>query len=233
MAQHRHKTMLGCLFLNHHYKTFFMHHRFLLPTTVFIASLISLVSCRREALTEPAASSFAKAADEMAAKKAGKPGHYIKASEDLEIPAIIAVPEGSERIATYYAEGVQRYKAEEVAGLPGIYQWTFVGPLADLYAHNNHFVGTHGSGPYWALSPADSIFGQHFTPARTAPSPIANTIDWLLLKPKSGTTPTGIFSEVKYIQRIATAGGKAPALPPVSITDVAEVPYKAVYRFSK
>lgn len=192
-----------------------------------------LAGCRRDASLNPASQTQETTLLQTAAKKGNKPGDYIKASEDLAIPFDVAVPEGSTRVATFYAEGVQRYKAQEVAGLPGIYQWVFVGPRADLYAHNNKLVGTHGSGPHWTLSAQDSIFGQHFAPARTAPSSNAGSIDWLLLKPKAGITPTGIFQDVTFIQRIATEGGKAPALPPLNLTDVAEVPYKAVYRFSR
>lgn len=203
--------------------------------TVAAIAAFAAVACRPEALEAPETSTTSKTFEQtrLNNKKADKPGHYLKASEDLTIPSAVAVPEGSVRVATYYAEGVQQYKAQELAGLPGIYQWVFVGPKADLYQHNNKFAGTHGAGPFWALSPTDSIFGQQFTPARTAPATDGTSIDWLLLKPKAGTTPIGIFKDVFYIQRIATLGGKAPSMPPVSAFETAEVPYKAVYRFSK
>jgi hypothetical protein len=51
--------------------------------------------------------------------------------------------------------------------------------------------------------------------------------------PKIGKTPTGKFSDVDYIQRIATNGGKAPAQLPLSAGETVDVPYTAVYRFSK
>ena len=103
----------------------------------------------------------------------------------------------------------------------------------DLYDITNAEVGTHGAGPFWEISPADSIFAQQFTPARTAPSPDPESIDWLLLMPKVGTTPTGIFADVDYIQRIATKGGKAPLTPPTSLTQTVDVKYKTVYRFTR
>jgi len=53
------------------------------------------------------------------------------------------------------------------------------------------------------------------------------------LMPKVGTTPTGIFADVDYIQRIATKGGKAPLTPPSDIDETIDVKYKAVYRFTK
>jgi hypothetical protein len=166
------------------------------------------------------------------------PAAHIIASENLTIPAIVSVPEnlpnGNTRVVTYYAVGVQKYKARIKAGSdPVSYEWVFVAPQADLYDITNAKVGTHGAGPFWSTSPFDSIFGQQFSPARTAPSPDPESIDWLLLMPKIGTTPTGIFADVDYIQRIATKGGKAPLTPPVSLAETVEVKYRTVYRFTK
>ncbi len=166
------------------------------------------------------------------------PAAHISASENLIVPATVSVPEnlpnGNTRVATYYAVGVQKYKARIKAGSdPVSYEWVFVAPQADLYDITNAKVGTHGAGPFWSTSPLDSIFAQQFSPARTAPSPDPESIDWLLLMPKIGTTPTGIFADVDYIQRIATKGGKAPLTPPSGINETIDVKYKAVYRFTK
>ena len=166
------------------------------------------------------------------------PAAHIIASENLTVPAIVSVPEnlpnGNTRVTTYYAVGVQKYKARIKAGSdPVSYEWVFVAPQADLYDITNTKVGTHGAGPFWSTSPLDSIFGQQFSPARTAPSPDPESIDWLLLMPKVGTTPTGIFADVDYIQRIATKGGKAPLTPPTSLSETVDVKYKTVYRFTK
>ena len=166
------------------------------------------------------------------------PFRIIQASEDLVIPDAVALPAnlpaGNARVATYYAVGVQKYKAQSKAATPGTFEWVFVAPEAKLYDGTNMEVGTHGAGPNWKLTGRiDSIYAQHFSPMKTAPSNNATNIDWLLLMPKEGKTPTGIFSGVQYIQRIATSGGKAPATPPVSESDRVEVPYTAIYRFSK
>jgi hypothetical protein len=166
------------------------------------------------------------------------PAFHITQSESIAIPASVELPanlpNGNTRVATFYAIGVQTYKAQQVAGSnPAVYEWVFVAPSADLYDITNQKAGTHSAGPDWQISAADSMFGQSFTPPRTAPSADPNSIDWLLLMPKTGKTPTGIFANVSYVQRIATNGGKAPATPPVSETDVVDVPYTAVYRFTK
>jgi hypothetical protein len=166
------------------------------------------------------------------------PASHIAESEKLVIPASVDLPanypNGNERVATFYAVGVQKYKAQEVAGsAPVAYQWVFVAPQADLYDVSNKKVGTHSAGPDWQISAVDTMFGQSFTPARTAPGADATSIDWLLLMPKQGKTPTGIFASVSYVQRIDTKGGKAPTTPPTSATDVIEVGYTAIYRFTK
>ncbi len=164
-------------------------------------------------------------------------GYKIAESEKLTIPADIELPAnlpgGNTRIATYYAEGVQKYKSQvKAGGNPVVYEWVFVAPKADLYDATNKKIGTHGAGPNWALSNADSIFAQHYSPVKSA-TPDANSIPWLQLLPKAGKVPTGVFANVNYIQRIATTGGKAPATAPVSSTDTADVFYTAVYRFAK
>ncbi len=166
------------------------------------------------------------------------PAYHIHKSEKLDIPAAIAIPSNPKenlRVATFFAEGVQKYKAQQKpASDPAIYEWVFVAPQADLYDDSNKKVGTHSAGPSWQLfGSSDSIFAQQFSPARTAASPDPSSIDWLLLMPKTGKTPTGIFTNVYYIQRIATQGGKAPTRLPVNANETAEVKYTAVYRFSK
>lgn len=184
------------------------------------------------------ATSFSFVACEKDILNTSTPADHITASENLTIPAAVAIPDnlpnGNTRVATYYAVGVQKYKASIKAGTnPVAYEWVFVAPLADLFNNTNAKIGTHGAGPYWEISTADSIFAQHFVPAKTAASPDAGSIDWLLLMPKANTTPKGIFADVDYIQRIATEGGKAPLTPPTTADQTTEVPYTAVYRFTK
>lgn len=166
----------------------------------------------------------------------GSPSFHIAESEKLAVPAEVSIPSngpaGNTRVATYYAVGVQKYRAQGKTGTPGVYEWIFTAPKADLFNSSNVKVGTHGAGPYWALSPFDSIFGQAYTPAKTA-TPDVNSIPWLLLMPKTGKAPTGYFNYVSYIQRIATNGGKAPAAAPTSAADTVDVPYTAVYRFTR
>lgn len=191
-------------------------------TVIFAVAMLStiLVACTPDNVRNPA-------------------GEAIDESENQPLPQAIELPShanGYTRVATYYASGLQKYKARVKAGsAPVVYEWYLVAPQANLFDADHKKVGTHGAGPTWQLhkSTTDSIYGQQFAPPRTAPSPDANSIDWLLLKPKDGTTPTGIFAEVDYIHRIATKGGKAPSTPPATLDDAIDVKYTAVYRFTK
>ena len=192
-----------------------------LACIVLTTAVVSLSSCKKEQKVDT-----------------NSPKYIISQGESLTLPDAVALPAnlpgGNTRVATFFAVGVQKYKAQEVPGSnPVTYQWVFVAPQADLYDINNNKVGTHSAGPNWQLSASDSMFGQSFTPPRAAASTDPNSIDWLLLMPRTGKTPTGLFANVSYVQRIATSGGKAPANPPANATDVIDVPYTAIYRFSK
>lgn len=211
------------------------------PLIIAVVLSTAIIACKKDAVitypNEEIQTSLSNTSSSLETN-GNSPAAHIVASENLVIPPSIDLPEnlpdGNSRVATFYAVGVQKYKARIKAGSdPVAYEWVFVAPQADLYDITNAQVGGHGAGPFWQTSPLDSIFAQQFNPARTAPSEDAESVDWLLLMPKTGTTPSGIFSDVDYIQRIATKGGKAPLTPPTNLVQTVEVKYKAVYRFTK
>ena len=151
------------------------------------------------------------------------------------MPDAFALPpnqQGYQRVATLYAAGVQKYKAQVKAGSnPVQYEWVFVAPEADLYDASNAKIGKHDAGPTWKITgTGHTIMGQAFSPAKTHSSD-PSSIDWLLLSNKAGQDPTGIFQGVSHIFRIATTGGRAPSTPPADLSATTEVPYTAVYRF--
>ncbi|HEX6332890.1 MAG TPA: DUF3455 domain-containing protein, partial [Flavisolibacter sp.] len=155
-----------------------------LRNALLLAAVIStgVIACSKNYETQNQVTAAPLPADENASVPAA---YHIQASEKLEIPASIDLPTnlpgGNTRVATYYATGVQKYKAQVKAGSdPVAYEWVFTGPQADLFDINNKKVGTHGGGPFWEISPSDSIFAQAYSPAKTAPSPVG-AIDWLLL----------------------------------------------------
>jgi hypothetical protein len=208
---------------------------------LFACTATVFTACKREALLENSEDINAAAnhrnASNMAANSNTAAAH-IAASEKLLIPNTIEVPAnlpgGNTRVATYYAVGVQKYQARVKAGSDRVaYEWAFVAPQADLFDAANTKVGTHGAGPYWQITNEDLLYGQQYSPAKTVPSSDPGSIDWLLLMPRTGTTPTVLFTDVLYIQRIATKGGKAPSTPPTTATETVDVKYKAVYRFTK
>jgi hypothetical protein len=57
------------------------------------------------------------------AEETNTPAFFIAQSENVTIPQSIALPDNSpnvnKRVATYYAEGVQKYKAQVKAGTTG------------------------------------------------------------------------------------------------------------------
>ena len=221
-------------------KSYVMQRNIFLKSILLFATLSSVtVGCRRQLENDfPGyVDKHGKNPDFPEGMK--PPAYHIAKSEKLDIPEAVQVPAnppgGNTRVATYFAEGVQKYKAQQKAGSePGTYEWVFVAPEADLYDKTNKKIGTHSAGPSWQLfGSADSIFAQQFSPPKTAASTDPSSIDWLLLMPKAGKIPTGIFANVAYIQRIATQGGKAPVNPPVSLTETVEISYTAVYRFTR
>jgi hypothetical protein len=133
----------------------------------------------------------------------------------------VQVPVGNKLAFRVYAVGVQKYRWNGTS-------WTFVEPVATLYADANFHgkVGVHYAGPTW-----ESNSGGKVVAARVAgctPDPTA--IAWLRLQTVSADGP-GIFGSVTYIQRVNTVGGLAPIAPGSSIGAVVEVPYTAEYYF--
>ena len=128
-----------------------------------------IISCKRDAVINTAENAIVmqsnSSADNSVETGGNSPAAHIAASENLVIPAAVALPEnlpdGNTRVATFYAVGVQKYKARIKAGSnPVEYEWVFVAPQASLYDITNTKVGTHGAGPFWEVSSLDSIFAQ-------------------------------------------------------------------------
>ena len=87
------------------------------------------------------------------------------------------------------------------------YGWLLKAPDAKLYDSSGTQVGTHGAGPSWTWRDGSVANG---TKVAELNAPIADAISWLLLRVTS-TTGAGLLSDATYVQRLNTAGGKAPA----------------------
>ncbi len=133
----------------------------------------------------------------------------------------IAVPEGNRLAYRTYASGVQVYSWNGST-------WGFVGPIANLYADPGFHgkVGTHYGGPTWRSNSGGLVIGKKVDEC----SPDANSIAWLLLSAVE-TDGVGMFSDVTFIQRVKTSGGKEPSYPGTFDGEEARVPYTTEYYF--
>jgi hypothetical protein len=127
------------------------------------------------------------------------------------------------------ATGVQIYECNASKEEPTRFEWIFKSPEADLFDKAGNKIGKHYAGPTWESNDGSKVVGE--VKARdNGPDP--NAIPWLLLSAKS-TSGTGVFSQVKSIQRLHTVGGRAPteACSQAQAGKVTRVEYKAAYNF--
>jgi hypothetical protein len=146
-------------------------------------------------------------------------------------PAALQPPPGEVLSHVLLADGVQIYECRPAKERAGAYDWTFQAPEAVLTDEGGRPIGKHYAGPTWEALDGSRVVGKVMARA-DAPDPQA--IPWLLL----GAEPAGgggAFSGVRSIQRLQTAGGKAPAgdCDAGDAARTARVPYRAVYRFYK
>ena len=91
----------------------------------------------------------------------------------------------------------------------------------------------HFAGPTWQHKDGSTVVG--LTPPMGTATVDPTAIPWLLLQAKS--TAPGPFGDkmvpTKFIQRVNTTGGLAPALPCVGRRPSSEIPYTADYYFWK
>jgi hypothetical protein len=127
------------------------------------------------------------------------------------------------------ATGVQIYECSAEATAPSGYQWRFRGPEADLTDRAGRTLGRHYGGPTWEGTDGSKVVGEV---RAQSPSPDAAAIPLLLLRART-TSGSGMFAPVSSIQRLDTAGGRAPSggCSPETVTSVVRVPYKAAYFF--
>jgi hypothetical protein len=136
----------------------------------------------------------------------------------------LAPPEGNKVVSHVFAAGVQIYRWDGTA-------WGFVAPDATLYADRHHHaeVGTHfgtPTGPAWETKSGSKVVEQRVDSC----TPDVTAIPWLLLRTISRTGP-GLFSDVRYVQRVNTVGGLAPVSRGASVGEESRVPYTAEYLF--
>jgi hypothetical protein len=146
------------------------------------------------------------------------------------MPKEIAVPTGHKLLFKLEAKGVQVYKAVE--GKAGKLEWALEAPLADLFDGKGGKAGWHYDGPSWEATDGSKVVRDKVAAVKSAPAPNPkDDIPWLLVKVRAADGTAGRLSPVLYVQRLRTAGGKAPAQGPKLAGTKVGVVYKAVYYF--
>jgi hypothetical protein len=149
-----------------------------------------------------------------------------------DVPESLQVPAGYKVSLHVYAEGVQIYTATPSSSDPTKLVWEFAAPEAVLFDSEGEISGIHyafagPTRPAWESNSGSIVVG-----ARTVPPVVVDptAIPWLVLDGIQSVGP-GIFEGTKYIQRVNTTGGLAPATAPTQAGQEIRVPYTAEYYF--
>lgn len=136
------------------------------------------------------------------------------------------VPRDAARDRAFAAAGIQVYSCE----YDGNHRlaWTFQHPEATLYDAAGVAVIKHGAGPAWEAQDGSRIVGEKLA---DAPSPNADSIAQLLLSTRASAS--GSLASVRYVQRLDTKGGTAPAAACTAEHQTGGSPYYARYVFWK
>ncbi len=120
-----------------------------------------------------------------------------------DVPAALLPPTGQRELFAAHAVGVQVYDCESH---DGHFQWTLVGPEAELHDNSGKLIGKHSAGPTWQSIDQSSVKGKVIA---TVASPDGKSVPWLLLS-AAAHSGMGVMSSVLSIQRLNTSGGVAP-----------------------
>jgi len=129
---------------------------------------------------------------------------FAAAAVAPDVPVAIRVPPSTTLIEKLHATGAQIYGC---AATDGKFGWTLRRPDATLTDAKGAEVGKHGAGPSWTAKDGSSVSAAK---AAQADAPAADAVPWLLLR-ATATSGKGRFSQVSFVQRLATRGGEAPA----------------------
>ncbi|SAL86800.1 hypothetical protein AWB68_08155 [Caballeronia choica] len=141
-------------------------------------------------------------------------------------PPSLQPADAQQTIASLSATGVQVYvcKRDQNSQLA----WALKGPQADLYDSSHKLVVKHYAGPTWEATDGSKITGKVLQQAANTAE--AGSIALLLLQATSTGGP-GLLASVRYVQRLKTQGGAAPAEPCTQEGQESRVPYRANYVF--
>ena len=150
------------------------------------------------------------------------------------LPTAVQVPAGNKVAMETVGVGEITYACSPKKDMAGQFEWVFAGPDAKLNDRSGKQVGKY----YGPPATWESMDGSKLTGAQVAVSPSsAGNIPLQLVKanPAMANSVQGAMSGVTYIQRVATMGGVAPAMPCDAGTAGSKkiVKYQADYIFYK
>jgi hypothetical protein len=140
---------------------------------------------------------------------ASSPMMSARGFDQAMLPAPVQVPPGHRVAMETVGSGEITYECRVQANAPGGHDWVFVGPDARLMDRSGKQVGR-----YWG-PPAtwENMDGSKVTATQVAVAPaMAGSIPLQLVK-ANPAIGSGAMTGVSYIQRVATQGGVAPAMP--------------------
>jgi len=147
------------------------------------------------------------------------------------LPEAVKVPAGHTVAMETVGVGEITYECRAKAAMQGEHEWVFVGLKAALNDRSGKTVGSY----YGPPATWQALDGSKLTGAQVAVAPAgAGNLPLQLVKanPAMGS---GAMSGVSYIQRVATKGGVAPAMPcnAAALGQQKIVTYQADYIFYK
>ena len=156
-------------------------------------------------------------------------GTAMSSYSQATLPDPVKVPTGNKVALETVGVGEITYECRAKTDSAGTFEWAFVGPQADLNSRSGAKVGTYFGPPAtWAANDGSKITG---TQVAVAPASAGN-IPLQLVKANPASGP-GAMLGVTYVQRVATKGGVAPAMPCAgdSVGKKQLVKYQADYIF--
>lgn len=146
-----------------------------------------------------------------------------------DVPENLRVPATQTLAVSVQARGVQIYECGVSKADPARFEWIFKAPEAELFDQAGRKIGKHYAGPTWEADDGSKVAA---AAKERDDGPDASAIPWLLLSVTSAEG-NGIFGRTRSVQRLNTAGGKAPAdgCDQGQLGKIARVNYSATYNF--
>ena len=131
----------------------------------------------------------------------------MKPYDQTMLPPAVQVPAGNKIAMETVGMGEITYECRVKSGMPGQFEWVFVGPDARLMDRSGKQVGKY----YGPPATWENMDGSKVTATQVAVAPAAPGSIPLQLVKANPATGSGLMNGTTYIQRVSTQGGVAPA----------------------